>query len=144
MAQAPNTILLASGEIEAPPPDVVKAGGAITPGDLLELNSAGDVIRHATAGGRGLRVALENTPFNKGIDDDYADDDQTNVHYPRTGDKLFMFLAQGSAPVVKGDYLESHGNGKLRKLASGVALFQVEEDKNANGGVNERIRVTAL
>lgn len=140
-----NTILLSTGFREAPPADVVTAGAAVTPGDLVVHNSSGKYVVHATAGGNTLKVvAVENSPFNKGIDDAYASDDQMNVHYCQTGDKLYMWLAQGSAAVVVGDYLESHGNGKLRKLASGTPLFKAEEAKNADGGANVRIKVTAL
>lgn len=126
--------------------DTAKAGGAITPGDLIKVDSNGDVVVHNSAGGNPgpKMVALENTPFNKTISDDYADNDQVQVFYPWSGAKLQMRLEAGSAPVTVGDLLESFGNGKLRKLASGTALFRADETKNANGGVDVLIKVTAI
>lgn len=140
-----NKIVLSTGGREEAPADVVVAGGTVTPGDLVILKSTGKYVRHDSAGANTLKVvAVENSPFNKGITDDYAADSQMNVYYCQTGDKVYVRLAQGSAAVVKGDYLESHGNGKFRKLASGTALFQAEEAVNADGGTDPLIKVTAL
>jgi hypothetical protein len=126
--------------------DTPKAGGTITPGDILEKNSDGDVIRHAVAGGIAVpMVALENTPFNKGIDDDYADDDQVQIIYPEKGGKYLLWVVAGGAAIVQGDYLESAAGGSVRKLAAGVGKFQAEEDvDNSGGGTRVRIKATAI
>ena len=108
--------------------DTKKAGGTVTPGDLIALASTGKWSRHASAGGfTELVLAEENTPFNKGIDDDYALNDQMNVLYAQPGSKHQVRLAEGGDAVVAGDALESNGDGKFRKYSAGTRLMRVEE-----------------
>lgn len=127
--------------------DVRLGKGAISPGDLLEKTAVvNEVQRHSTAAGKALvMVAVENTAWNKGLSDDYADGNQVQVVFPQRGDKLSMLLAAGATAVTCGDYLESAGDGTIRIFGSGVALFVAEESvDNSGGGSKARISVTAM
>jgi hypothetical protein len=95
-----------------------KSNGAITPGQLLEQDSAGDVKRHATAGGNQSRLfALEDYTWGKDIDDDYADNVQAQCIWARRGDVINALLADGQNVAI-GDKAESAGDGDLQKHAA--------------------------
>lgn len=106
----------------------VSSDGAIKPGDLVEVKSDGTIKVQADAAADCVVMqAEENTAFNKSWDDSYAAGDQARVIYPMQGAKVYANLANGGSAVVAGDGLESAGSGKVRKLASGVRLFNAEE-----------------
>jgi hypothetical protein len=92
---------------------------AITPGYLLQLDStAGQIEAHATAGGnQGRLYAIENALQGKEIADAY--DASARVQYvaARPGDEINALLADGET-VVRGDFVESNGDGTLRKLVA--------------------------
>lgn len=119
---------------------------AITPGHLVErVNTAGvwQWKKHATAGGAGTRaVATEQSMLNKGVDDAYAAGDLMEVSEGAGGSSFLMFIASGQN-IAYGDKLESAGNGTLRILASGVALFAALESK-PNVTELTRIRVEVV
>lgn len=123
------------------------AGGTITPGHLVALNSAGKVIVHATEAGVILPMfALEDELQGKGIDDTYKEDDRVQVWIPGRGDEVYALLAANESVNI-GDYLVSKGGGTLKKLASNTVAdsqiigFAVE----AAGSVNvERVIVKII
>lgn len=93
----------------------LKSGGAITPGHLVQRNSAGDVVVHPTAGGNATAVfAIEDSLQGNEVDDAYADDDRVQVAYLSTGMEVAGILTT-SQTIAIGDLLESAGNGRLRK-----------------------------
>lgn len=93
----------------------IKAGGAITPGMLLELDSSAEVIAHNSAGQNVLPMfALENELEGEGISDAYAEDDKVQVWIPYRGDIVYAILADGN-DITTGDFLESAGDGSLQK-----------------------------
>lgn len=137
------------------------ANGAITPGDLIEIRTDGDVQSHSTAEGNsaGL-VALESTSEEspagtKQIDHDYDDGD--SVRYARTkpGGLYYMWLDAGEN-VDAGDFLSSAGNGNLKaeavtvdptattaeSVAAAAIQFQAVEDVDNSGGTT-RTRILA-
>jgi hypothetical protein len=124
----------------------VSTDSAVTPGDLVEIKSDGTIRRQQTAGGFAqVLLATENTPFNKSIFDDYAIGDQAQVAYPVRGAKCLVSLRAGSAAVIPGDMLESAGNGKLRKFASGTRLFVAEQAVDPSASlVDLQVQATAL
>lgn len=139
----PNTIFLGGERTQI---NDLAASEAITPGHLVErFNNAG-VIRfrkHATAGGDTARlVATDHTMANKGPDDAYALNDLVEVSAGRGGSTFWMLIASGQN-IVAGNKLESAGDGTLRILASGVALFSALESK-PNVLVLTRIRVEVV
>lgn len=135
--------------------DTRKAAGTISPGDLIEVNSDGNVVRHSTAAGNALKAfAIENTAFNKNLSDDYSTNDQVKVIYAWTGCKVSALVAASATSIDEGDYLESAGDGTLRKLstdaatddtqrASVVAVAEEAVD-NSSGSSKARIKVTVL
>ncbi len=139
----PNLVFLGGGDrVEI---NNWAAKAAITPGMLVERDTTTAVTRwkaHATAGGGGERaVATEALMLNKGVDDAYATGDLVEVTIARAGHSFWMIIGSG-VNVVAGDGLESAGNGKLRKLASGVEMFKALEAKNVTA--DTRIRVEAI
>lgn len=138
--------------------DVVEefiAAGTIVPGMLLELTSEGKVQAHSTGGGSAvpIMIALEDELQGNGIDDSYSADDPVQVWVPYRGDEFYGVLADGENVAI-GDYLESAGNGYLRKRITGaivgVALEAVDlsgsSGKESSGplGYNKRILVKAI
>jgi len=93
-----------------------RADAAIIPGMLLELNSDNEVLKHDAAGGNVAPVmfALEQELEGKGIEDSYAAGDLVQTWIPGRGDVVYAILAD-EEDVAIGDYLESHGDGYLRK-----------------------------
>lgn len=99
-----------------------KAAEAITPGHLVTFNSSGDLIKHATAGGAAANTyAIEREEMGDDIDDPYAVDDTVKVGHFGPGCRLYVPVASGQN-LIKGDFLESAGNGTLRKFIAGVKL----------------------
>lgn len=91
-----------------------KGAGAITPGQLLETDSAGDVKRHATAGGNQSGIfAMEDYTWGKDINDDYADNVQIQTIQLRRGDVVNALLKDGENVAIGGK-VESAGDGDLQ------------------------------
>jgi hypothetical protein len=121
-----------------------KAGAAITPGMLLTYNGSGDLIPHGTAGGNTPKyVALEREEFAQTMNVNYAIGDTVKAGACPTGVRVNLILPTGQT-IAKGALLESAGNGKVRILATGVALFQALEAVTNASGSDVRIRGMAL
>jgi hypothetical protein len=122
------------------------ASEAITPGHLVERFNNGGIIRfrkHATAGAdTGRLVATEMSMMNKGVSDAYAAGDLVEVSALRGGSTAWMFIASGQN-IAAGNRLESAGDGTLRILAAGTALFSALENK-PNVTVLTRLRVEVV
>lgn len=122
------------------------AKAAFTPGHLVErVNTAGEWQwqKHATAGGAaGRYVALENAMVNKGVDDAYVANELAQVGEGAGGTEFWMFIASGQN-ISFGDKLESAGDGTLRILSSGVALFGALESPGAVTALT-RLRVEVI
>lgn len=103
-----------------------KADAILSPGYLLEINSTNEVKKHATSGGKCYALfALENSQQGKSITDDYALGEQVYCWWPRTGDEVLAKLANGEN-VVQGDYLESNGDGQLKKLVADTSALSIK------------------
>ena len=104
--------------------DEKEAAGAITPGHLVQRNSAGKVVVHATAGGPVNKLfALEDAYQGKKITDAYASGDTAILWHPVSGEQVNA-IAGGTIAV--GDFVESNGDGTLRKYtvtSAGVSEF---------------------
>lgn len=112
------------------------AGGAVTPGDLIIVNSSNAAIRHATAGGVAESMfAIENEIFGNGTNTDYATNDRVLAESCHSGMQVNVSIAAAAAAIVIGDQLESAGDGSLRKKAAGTALATAMEavDNSAGG-----------
>lgn len=137
----PNTIWLGGPRTEL---NTEAAEEALTPGQLVERHNNAGVWRwrkHATAGGDCARqVVTEANMLNKGVSDAYAIGDLVEVSQGAGGTNFWMFIASGQT-ITFGQRLESAGDGTLRALASGVALFQALESKTATALTRIRVEV---
>jgi hypothetical protein len=121
------------------------AAAEITPGQLVEVTSAGKVQRHSTDGGNVIPVkfALEDELQGKEISDKYAADDPVQVWTPYSGDIVYAILEDGETVSI-GDPLQSAGNGNLKKhnveseepdyLAQIVAIAREAKDLSGSSG----------
>ena len=136
------------------------SGGTITPGDLVMVNSSNLLVRHSTAKGQAMPAfAVENDLEGKTIDDNYVVNDYVQSEIMRTGDEILARVAASASAIVIGDFLESAGDGTLRKLTpssqsgttpfavtpAGLAVAQaIEAVDNSAGGSAVRIKVRIL
>lgn len=113
----PSTILIKGDPVALE----AEAGGAITPGHLLVLNSSGQVVVNSTAGAFApVYVAREKEVVGKGIDDAYASGDTCFFWHCRPGDEVYLLVPAGAAAIVVGDLLESAGSGNVRKVTAAL------------------------
>jgi hypothetical protein len=141
--QPPETIWLGGARTEI---NDRAASESVTPGHLVELFNSSGTIRyrkHGTAGAlTPAQIATEASMLNKGVDDVYAANDLIEVSHAAKGSTWWMLIASGQN-IVAGNELESAGDGTLRILNSGEALFTAIENK-PTVLVTTRIRVEAL
>lgn len=103
------------------------AAAAITPGMLIELASATTVQAHSNSGQNALPMfAVENEWEGEGVNDAYATGDRVNCWIPGRGDIVWAILVDGENVSV-GDFLESNGDGKLKKHVADVESFESAE-----------------
>ncbi len=115
-----------------------RAAGTITPGMLLAYGSNGKVAAHAAKGGSAVPIfALEDELQGKGIGDDYSTNDPVQCWLPYRGDQVYA-LIKGAA-VVKGDLLQSAGDGSLEKYTPALKAAEATIKSGDNG-----LKVTAL
>lgn len=110
----PRTILLVGKETSIMKEGV--CGGAITPGHLVALNTAGKWVVHPTAKGEALRAFAVEADYNgKGIDDAFVNNDWAQVWLVPPGAEINALVAPEAAAIVVGDEVESAGDGTVRK-----------------------------
>ncbi len=148
MATTYNTIKLKKYQ------DIIEeyaAASVIVPGNLIELSSSGTVQNHSTEGGNVLPMfALEDELQGKGIEDAFAAADRVQCWVAQPGEIVYARLNDGESVAI-GDFLESAGNGCLKKHTAnavtsdeeftnytncivGVALEARELDSLSGGG----------
>ena len=130
------------------------------PGHLVERTSADKVQKHSGSGSTALVMfAIEDENQGKGIDDAYAAAARVVCWMPQRGDQVQAVLSDGENVVI-GDYLESNGDGTLKKFTAattnkdGAVVAQADEALNlsdSSGGESEgtlgydkRIKVTIV
>lgn len=96
------------------------AGGAITPGHLLQYSGVDTVVVHATAGGPvpGNYIALEDQASGKGTTDAYASGERVVLQAALPGEQYEVIA---SAAIAANASVESTGDGRVRTLAAGTA-----------------------
>ena len=116
-----------------------KAGGAVTPGHLIKLNSSGDAVVHATAGGVTQRsFAVENELAGNNITDAYAANDTLFYEILERGSEVYAILADSNVAVI-GSFLSSAGDGTLRVASTSSSIAQgtgavTDDDSAASNG----------
>lgn len=137
-AVTPHTIVL-KGDLhkrheEAP------ADAALKPGHLIKKNSDGEVLKHATAGGRAAPFfAKEQALMGDTIDTAYAAADVVPYHIAQRGDVVLARLPASATAVVIGDQLCSNGDGCLKKGngTTDVTIAEADEAVDNSAGVVE-------
>lgn len=150
MSDSANTILLAPADAHITVKEAL-AGGAITPGHLLEKTSTGTVVVHNSSNVAAQKMfALENLPVAGGIADAYASGDTVRYAILKSGDEVNVLVADGTSAIVKGVFLTSNGDGTvvtvtdtagvtpLDSVIIGTALESVD---NSGGSVDVRIKM---
>jgi hypothetical protein len=95
------------------------AGGAITPGHLVMLNSDNEFVVHATARQRAAPIfAIEQELFGRDLDSAYAENDHTLAEFCTPGMEVYAVFAAASHTIAIGELLESAGDGTLRELTA--------------------------
>ena len=128
---------------------------AITPGHLIALNASGAMIKHNVAGPAAsaganaqgkVQVAVENDFFGGGIDDPWAINDQGLYQPLDTGCEFMALVAAGAPAIAYNDYVESAGNGTVRKttIVANAIGRACEAVDNSGGGAPMRLRVEVL
>ena len=149
---AHKTIFLKSAREGEPVQKEAKAEATITPGNLIQYHTDGDVKKHATAGGWGGRkFAIEDALQGNEIGDDYSADDQVQFIDCGPGDEVYAWLAQGESVSI-GSPLESNGSGLLRvssgegsELPGSILAQSLETlDLSTSGDSATRIKVEIL
>lgn len=124
-----------------------KAAGAIRPGDLVKLNSDGELIKNNSAGAACEKAfAVEDALQGNGIDDNYADDDRVLYAIQGPGDVVYAWLS-GGEDAEPGEKLTSNGDGALKVAGGGdipIAIALEDVDASDSNDVDERIRVRIL
>ena len=97
------------------------AAAAITPGHLVEITSAGKVQKHSHSGQPASPMfAVEDELQGDEIGTDYKADKIVQFNVFRPGDQVYGLLKDGETVSI-GDFLESAGNGTLRKYSADSA-----------------------
>lgn len=116
-----------------------EAAGTIKPGHIIQENSSGNYVVHATAGGNmeGM-VAIEDGLQGKNISTDYTSGNRVQAVLCSPGDEVQLRVANGES-VARNDFLESNGDGYVKTHTPDV-------DSSANAGTiyTEAIKFKAL
>lgn len=132
--------------------DEYAAAGAITPGMLVELTSAGKVQAHSDDAPAMAHAATfaDLDPYQPSdsstepLDTAYAADDLVRVYHAKPGDKINALLEVG-ANVAIGALLESNGAGALQARTTGHPVARaLQAVDNSGGSASARIKVEVL
>src|SRR5262245_21743192 len=118
--------------------DDMKAGEAgILPGHMLDVNATGDLIKHATAGGKRVgKYALEREEAGDDLDVAYALGDAVKYIDHISGVTLNLILATGQT-VAANKPIVSNGNGQVKLWTAETA------DESIIGYSDEAVTTTA-
>ena len=104
------------------------ASEAILPGHLVERVAAGTLSKHSTAASVAAKsFALENESDGSGIDNAYGDGENVIFVTCTSGDEVSAILADSNTIVI-GDFLESNGDGTLKKVATDAATDDTQRE----------------
>jgi hypothetical protein len=132
--------------------EVAASGSAIVPGMLVEEVAGGTVQEHSTAAANAQKLfALANIANGGTIDDVYAVGETVRYGAAHSGQKAFALVAASAIAIVRGDVLESAGDGTVRKATADAATDTSQRDSivgyareavdNSGGGTTARLRI---
>lgn len=102
------------------------AAGAVTPGMLLEVTTAGKGQAHSSEGGRSERlIAIEDALQGNGVDTAYSAADILSIAVAEPG-SVFNLLMESGNDGAPGAEVISAGNGKVKcvDMATSAALIK--------------------
>ena len=115
----------------------------ITPGHLIQLDSAGKVEVHGLAKGfNGANFAMEDELQGETIDTAYVATDIVQMLTATPGDEINAILKDGETAVI-GTSLESAGDGTLQAFTDGIVIAVALEavDMSGSSGVDPSPRI---
>jgi len=124
----------------------IVAAGDIKPGHLVEEDSSGTCVVHATSAGVAQRfIAVEDALQGETISDSYESGDLVSLNVELPGNEVQMFLYAGEDVAIGVD-LESNGDGTLVEYSAGIVIAQAREalDLSGSGAVDTLMRVILL
>lgn len=127
-----NTILLRGNAREE---GRVVETASITPGMLVQLETGGEVLRHATDGGQAFPMFAKENHENQGsgIDVVIADADTATILFPEMGAKINAYTTD---TILEGEMVCSDGVGGVRVADSGDYVIGVASaDSDLSGSV---------
>lgn len=147
-SSTPNTIILKGNGCRKEG----DAAGTITPGHLVQFDSSGDIVVHATAAGTARKAfAVENDLIGNGIGDNYTSGDRVQYNVFESGAEVYALVAASATAVTIGAALESAGDGTLRiqttdaatddTQRNSVVAYALEAVDNSGGATPARIKV---
>lgn len=102
---------------------IVAAGQTISPGMLIDLDSTGKAIVHATAAGSAVkRVAIENEMAGKDPSTAYTAGETCFYVVPLPGEEVNLKLGASAAAITAGNFLDSAGDGTVKAQTGGTAV----------------------
>jgi hypothetical protein len=134
------------------------SSGAVTPGQLLEIDSNGAVKRHSTAGGNQSSLFADiNVMIGDDIDDTAASGERVPCFWAQTGVTVNGLLKEGETVAI-GGLVESDGAGDfqahsedstvappLGKQIIGVAREALDlSDSSGADPASRRLKVTII
>lgn len=128
------------------------AAGTIKPGMLVERTSTDKVQAHSRAAGPvNALFAIEDENQGNDIDDNYVANDLVKLWRPTPGEQVYAIVDDNTQDaIVIGDFLESSGDGRLRKCTDttsagnaefGNAIVGVALEAVAKSGAGGRILI---
>lgn len=142
-ATIPKTIVLISVAGRA---EEALAAGAIIPGELVTLGSAGTYTRNNIVSAAVERIfAKEDALQGHSIGDAYASGDRVFLHVGSPGDVVYAWLAPGHATSI-GTKLTSSINGTLEVAAVSAdePLIAVALEAVTVSASNQRVKVRLM
>ena len=121
------------------------AAAAISPGDLVVLNSSGAVLQHNLAGNpTAPAFAIENALLGETIDDQYVADAQVRYAVLQPGSEVYAWLAAGQS-VAAAALLMSNGGGAFAAAGASTPLVRALNSlDNTSGAVKARLKVDVI
>ena len=119
------------------------AGGAITPGHLIQYNTSGQFIVAATALLAHPRIfAAENELLGSEVSVAYASGDRVLAWHAGPGDEIWALVAATATAITVGAHLEAAADGTLRLRTTGATIgVALQAVDNSAGGTPARIKV---
>jgi hypothetical protein len=132
MAKTKSSTIVLRGE---PVINEVISAGAISPGHLIQIGSAGTAVVQATANAIVRKaVALEDEVVGGEITTAYASGARVRYGIFRAGDRVRLRVVAGGEAIVIGDRLSSGLAGGVQKGTTNVVAFALEAIDNSAGG----------